>query len=320
MIEPMNFISLKKRDTNMNIILAMVAAFFWGTTYAVTQYSLDGWPPLLLGAIRALPAGLLLLLIKPSLPKGKDWVVLLRLGAINIALFFGLLFIMAQTLPSAISAMGMVYVPVFAMCFHWLVNKKKPAKLQLISGALLIVLAWQLFDPQKVQLNGVGLVAMLSAIGCIVIGSNLTQSLSNRIHWWTVLTWQLILGGSLLAILAALQATVYPAQYSNAIGNVSVLNTIGLLWLVILNTALAYSLYVWLLSRMTVVEFTFAGVTNPIAGILMGLLLMGESFSLHQYSLMVAIILTSLLSPLFAKYKHRKTLKRVEEPSLSTAK
>ena len=304
----------------MNILLAMAAAFFWGTTYAVTQYSLEGWPPLLLGAIRALPAGLLLLLIKPSLPKGKDWMVLLRLGAINIALFFGLLFIMAQTLPSAISAMGMVYVPVFAMCFHWLVNKKKPAKLQLMSGALLVILAWQLFDPQKLQLNSVGLVAMLTAIGCIVIGSNLTQSLSNRIHWWTVLSWQLILGGSLLAILAALQATVYPAQYINAISNINSLNILGLSWLILLNTALAYGLYVWLLSRMTVVEFTFAGVSNPIAGILMGLLLMGESFNLHQYSLMAAIILTSLLSPLFANYRQRKTLNSAQVSTLSTVK
>jgi drug/metabolite transporter (DMT)-like permease len=301
----------------MNILLAMVAAFFWGTTYAVTQYSLEGWPPLLLGAIRALPAGLILLLIKPNLPKGNDWVILLRLGALNIALFFGLLFIMAQTLPSAISAMGMVYVPVFAMFFHWLVHKKKPATLQLFSGILLIVLAWQLFDPQKLQLSGVGLVAMLTAIGCIVIGSNFTQSLSKRIHWWTVLSWQLILGGALLAILAILQAMLHPAQYINAIVNINMLNIIGLMWLLALNTALAYALYVWLLRRMTVVEFTFAGVSNPIAGILMGLLLLDESFSVHQYTLMGAIILSSLLSPLFSNYKNRKVLKKLNSAPIS---
>jgi len=298
----------------MNILLAMLATFFWGTTYAVTQYTLEGWPPLLLGAVRALPAGLILLAIKPNLPKGYDWVVLLRLGAINITLFFGLLFIMAQTLPSAVSAMGMVYVPVFAMFFNWLVSKKKPSNLQLFSGALLILLAWQLFDPQKMQLSGVGLVVMITAIGCIVIGSNMTQSLSNRIHWWTVLCWQLILGGILLAILSVLQASIYPEQYINALENISTLNITGLLWLLLLNTSLAYGLYVWLLRRMTVVEFTFAGVTNPIAGILAGLVLMGESFSLQQYALMAAIILTSLLSPLFSNYQNRQGLKTVTTP------
>lgn len=297
----------------MNILLAMVATFFWGTTYAVTQYTLQGWPPLLLGAIRALPAGLILLAIKPNLPKGYDWVVLFRLGAINIALFFGLLFIMAQTLPAAISAMGMIYVPVFAMLFHWLVLKKPPSKLQLFSALLLIVLAWQLFDPQKVSLNGVGLVAMLTAIGCIVIGSNMTQSLSNRINWWTVLTWQLILGGMLLTILASLQAMAYPEQYVNSINNINMLNVTGLLWLLLLNTAIAYGLYVWLLRRMTVVEFTFAGVTNPIAGILSGLVLMGESFNAEQYTLMGAIILTSLLSPLVGNYQNNRLNKKANE-------
>lgn len=297
----------------MNILLAMVATFFWGTTYAVTQYTLQGWPPLLLGAIRALPAGLILLAIKPNLPKGYDWVVLFRLGAINIALFFGLLFIMAQTLPAAISAMGMIYVPVFAMFFHWLVLKKPPSKLQLFSALLLIVLAWQLFDPQKVSLNGVGLVAMLTAIGCIVIGSNMTQSLSNRINWWTVLTWQLILGGMLLTILASLQAMAYPEQYVNSINNINMLNVTGLLWLLLLNTAIAYGLYVWLLRRMTVVEFTFAGVTNPIAGILSGLVLMGESFNAEQYTLMGAIILTSLLSPLVGNYQNNRLNKKANE-------
>ena len=40
----------------------MIPAFLWGTTYAVTKYATPDWPPLLLGALRALPAGLLLLL------------------------------------------------------------------------------------------------------------------------------------------------------------------------------------------------------------------------------------------------------------------
>ncbi len=57
----------------MNILLAMIPAFLWGTTYAVTKYATPEWPPILLGAIRALPAGLLLLLFKPSWPTAKQW-------------------------------------------------------------------------------------------------------------------------------------------------------------------------------------------------------------------------------------------------------
>ncbi|MER2496105.1 DMT family transporter [Vibrio neptunius] len=279
----------------MNILLAMIPAFFWGTTYAVTQYSLTDWPPLLLGAIRALPAGLLLLMIKPSLPKKGDWQILFSLGLINIATFFGLIFVMALTLPSAISGVGMVSVPVFAMVYNWVVNKTRPSSIQAVCGAALVGLAWMLFSPNSISLNPIGLGAMLAAIMCIVAGSSLTKSLGNRMHWWTVLTWQLILGGAILSVAAGFQAVVDPAQYSNALGNFSLSNGLGLLWVVGLNTALGYGMYVWLLQRMTVVDFTFGGIANPIAGIVAGLVLLGESFTPLQYSLMSGMIVMSLL-------------------------
>jgi len=295
----------------MNIILAMLATFLWGTTYAVTQYSLSGWPPLLLGALRALPAGLLLLAIKPSIPASKDWPILLRLGAINIALFFGLLFIMAQTLPSAISGVGMVSLPVFAMLYYWLLHKKRPTLIQFISGSTLITLAWFLFDPLNLTLNPVGLMAMMAALISIIIGSTLIKGLGTKIHWWNVLCWQLIIGGTLLSIISFAHALKAPEQYLYVLQHISLLNVLGLIWLIVFNTMLAYALYVWLLSRMTVVEFTFAGISNPIAGILMGLVLMGDSFSAFQYLLMSLIILTSLIGSLMSTYFEKKKRKKM---------
>ncbi|TFH92226.1 DMT family transporter [Vibrio ouci] len=279
----------------MNILLAMIPAFFWGTTYAVTQYTLADWPPLLLGAIRALPAGLLLLAFRPSLPKKGDWQILFTLGLINIATFFGLIFVMALTLPSAISGVGMISVPVFAMLYNWLINKHRPGIIQAVSGAALIGLAWMLFDPSSISLNPIGLGAMLAAIMCIVVGSSITKSLGDRMHWWTVLTWQLILGGIILSIAASVQAISEPATYLALADNFSMRNLSGLLWVVGLNTALGYGMYVWLLQRMSVVDFTFGGIANPIAGIVTGLVLLGESFTPFQYSLMIGMIVMSLL-------------------------
>ncbi|NVD08612.1 EamA family transporter [Vibrio sp. JPW-9-11-11] len=290
----------------MNILLAMIPAFFWGTTYAVTQFTVPDWPPLLLGALRALPAGLLLFAVKTSLPRQSDWPILLRLGLINIAAFFGLIFVMALTLPSAISGVGMVSVPVFAMLFHWLFSKQRPSTVQAISGTMLIALAWQLFDPSSISLNPLGLAAMVGAISCIVVGSTLTKSLGGRIHWWTILTWQLILGGAILAAAAALQAAIEPTPYLTLASEISLRNILGLVWVIVLNTALGYGLYVWLLQRMSVVDFTFGGIANPIAGIVSGLLLMGESFTLYQYSLMAGMIVMSLLPQLLATIRTRK--------------
>ncbi|QPK06777.1 EamA family transporter [Vibrio kanaloae] len=297
----------------MNILLAMIPAFFWGTTYAVTQFTLQEWPPLLLGALRALPAGLLLLAVKPTLPKKGEWQIIFTLGLINIATFFGLIFVMALTLPSAISGVGMISVPVFAMIFHWVVKKQRPHLIQALSGIGLITLAWILFNPSQIVLNPIGLGAMFAAIMCIVIGSSITKSLGNRMHWWKVLTWQLILGGTILSVASGVHAFIDPQPYVNAVTHFDTRNAMGLLWVIGLNTALGYGMYVWLLQRMSVVDFTFGGIANPVAGIVTGMVLMGESFTAVQYSLMTGMIVMSLLPQLILAIRQPKAVKPVTQ-------
>jgi drug/metabolite transporter (DMT)-like permease len=279
----------------MNVLLAMIPSFLWGTTYALTKFTLPDWPPLLLAALRALPAGLLLFCYKPSFPSRSQWKLLLVTGVINIGAFFLFIFMMAQSLPSAISAIGMISVPVFAMLFQWLVQHRRPSQIQLISGSGLITLAYFLFDPQSVSLNPLGLLAMLGAIFCIIIGSTLTKSFGRFIDWRTVLSWQLIIGGLCLAIAAAIDASISPDVYVSAIDHIDLSAGLGVLWLCLMNTVLSYTLYAWLLQRMSVVDFTFGGVANPIAGILLGGWLLNEVFTLFQYGLMLGMIMMSLL-------------------------
>ena len=294
----------------MNILLAMIPAFLWGTTYAVTKYATPDWPPLLLGALRALPAGLLLLLLKPSLPTRSQWLSLLTLGAVNIALFFAFIFIMAVNLPAAIAGVGMVSVPVVALLYAWLSKGQRPAKIQAFCAMALVVLAWLLFDPAHVALNVLGVAALLGALLTIVIGSTLVQSLSVHIHWWVVLTWQLIIGGSLLLLAAFIDGSLLqPEQYQVVFEPVSALQYSAFFWLIVPNTAIAYILYVWLLGRMTVAEFSFGTIANPIAGIVCAVLLINEQYQDWQYLLMFMMIVFSVLPQMLKlkQFKQQKT-------------
>lgn len=294
----------------MNILLAMIPAFLWGTTYAVTKYATPDWPPLLLGALRALPAGLLLLLLKPSLPTRSQWFSLLTLGAVNIALFFAFIFIMAVNLPAAIAGVGMVSVPVVALLYAWLGKGQRPAKIQAFCAMALVVLAWLLFDPAHVALNVLGIAALLGALLTIVIGSTLVQSLSVHIHWWVVLTWQLIIGGTILLLAAFIDGSLlHPEQYQVVFEPVSALQYSALFWLIVPNTAIAYILYVWLLGRMTVAEFSFGTIANPIAGIVCAVLLINEQYQDWQYLLMFMMIVFSVLPQMLKlkQFKQQKT-------------
>ncbi|WP_300359800.1 EamA family transporter [uncultured Pseudoalteromonas sp.] len=293
----------------MNILFAMIPAFLWGTTYAVTKYATPDWPPLLLGALRALPAGLLLLLLKPSLPTRSQWPSLLTLGAVNIALFFAFIFIMAVNLPAAIAGVGMVSVPVVALIYAWLTKGQRPAKIQAFCAMALVVLAWLLFDPAHVALNVLGVAALFGALLTIVIGSTLVQSLSVHIHWWVVLTWQLIIGGTILLLAAFIDGSLlHPEQYQVIFKPISALQYSALFWLIVPNTAIAYILYVWLLGRMTVAEFSFGTIANPIAGIVCAVLLINEQYQDWQYLLMSLMIVFSVL-PQMLKLKQFKLQK-----------
>lgn len=288
----------------------MIPAFLWGTTYAVTKYATPDWPPILLGAIRALPAGILLWFIKPSWPKRNQWRGLMVLASVNIALFFSFIFVMAVNLPAAIAGVGMVSVPVVALVYAWLIKGQRPALIQSLCAAVLVILAWCLFDPQYVVLNFLGVAALLGALLTIVVGSTLVKKITIHIHWWTVLTWQLIIGGAILTAAAATQGYFIAPDAYHALGSTFTASQwFVLFWLVVPNTAIAYALYVWLLGRMTVVEFTFGTIANPIAGIICAVLLLGEQYQLWQYMFMTLMIFFSVLPQLLKLTQRWRTAK-----------
>src|ERR1043165_466703 len=85
-------------------LVTAVTPIVWGTSYAVTTEFLPPDRPLLAATLRALPAGLLLLALTRRLPHGDWWWRSAVLGALNIGVFFALLFLCAYRLPGGMAA------------------------------------------------------------------------------------------------------------------------------------------------------------------------------------------------------------------------
>ncbi|AJQ97904.1 DMT family transporter [Gynuella sunshinyii] len=279
----------------MNILIAMIVPFLWGTTASATHLGFMDWPPLALAVLRALPAGLLLLLIKPVWPKAGQWRLLLIHSAINIALFFWLIFLVAQNLPATLAAVGMAGSPVIALLFSFLYKRSIPSIYQVLACVVLVLATWTLFSPGNQQVKWLGIIAMVLVMVVMVVGSVFAKQVMTRVNWWTMVVWQLILGGLMLLPFAAWQWLSNPQAYVTALD----LNTPRMLsgiWLVVINTALAYALFIWVLQRVSVVQFAFAGVANPIGGVIIGTWLVQEHFSWPQYLTMIVMVVTSLLA------------------------
>lgn len=98
--------SVEKANKRNGAVIALtaLAPMSWGSTYAVTTEFLPPDRPLFTGLMRALPAGLLLLALARTLPRGAWWWKSLVLGALNIGAFFPLLFLSAYRLPGGMAA------------------------------------------------------------------------------------------------------------------------------------------------------------------------------------------------------------------------
>src|SRR5262245_40876619 len=85
-------------------LVTALTPMVWGSTYLVTTQFLPPGRPLLDAVIRALPAGLLVLAATRTLPRGHWWWRAAVLGALNIGVFFALLFVAAYRLPGGVAA------------------------------------------------------------------------------------------------------------------------------------------------------------------------------------------------------------------------
>jgi probable blue pigment (indigoidine) exporter len=92
------------RDRILLVLVTALAPASWGLTYWVTTELLPPDRPLLATVLRALPAGLLLVLMARRLPRGSWWWRSAVLGLFNIGLFFSLLFVGAYRLPGGVAA------------------------------------------------------------------------------------------------------------------------------------------------------------------------------------------------------------------------
>ena len=87
-----------------DILITTLAPAVWGSTYLVTTEALPAGYPVTLAALRALPAGLLLLALTRCLPP-RIWLGrVFLLGSFNFALFWVLLFVAAYRLPGGVAA------------------------------------------------------------------------------------------------------------------------------------------------------------------------------------------------------------------------
>jgi probable blue pigment (indigoidine) exporter len=293
-----------------DLLLTALAPVMWGTTYFVTTEFLPADRPFLTALLRALPAGLLLVLLSRRLPKGSWWWKAGVIGLLNIAVFFAFLFMATYRLPGGVAAvLGAVGPLVTAGLTILVLHTAVPLRTWLlgitgVSGVAMVVLT------AEARLDLVGALAGVGGAISMATAVVLTKKwgLPEGTGPAALAGWQLTAGGLMLAPLAFLA--------EGGIPTLTGANVLGYLYLGLVNTALGYWLWFRGIGRLSVVPLSFLGLLSPLTAATVGWLLAGETFTVLQTVGFAAALGATLLAQLQNKPKPLPPVETAEPKTL----
>lgn len=257
-----------------DLLLTAIAPAVWGSTYIVTTEFLPNLSPMTVALLRALPAGLLLLLIARELPTGIWWLRIFILGALNFSIFWSMLFVAAYRLPGGVAAtVGAVQPLIVVFIARALLGcaiqyVSVLAALVGLAGVALLVLA------PDAALDPLGVAAGFAGAVSMAFGTVLTRKWQPPVSLLAFTAWQLTAGSVLLLPTALL--------FERAMPILTKANLFGLIWLGLLGAALTYALWFRGISRIEPAVLALLGFLSPAMAVLLGWLFLQESLTLLQ--------------------------------------
>ncbi|MDZ8200793.1 EamA family transporter [Microbacterium sp. SSW1-59] len=251
-----------------------VAPVSWGATYWVTREFLPADSPLWGAALRALPAGILLLAFARRRPIGSAWWRAAVLGALNFGGFFVLVYVAAQLLPTSLAASIMALAPVALAGLGWMLLGARPtgaaltgAALGIIGVVLVVGLATSVVDPRGVAVS-------LTALAMSSLGAVLTTRWREDAPIMASTAWQLTMGGLMLLAAAAVVEGAPPPMTAPSL--------LAFSFVAVVATAVAFLCWFAGLRRLAPATVGTVGLLNPVTGIALGTLVAGETLTALQ--------------------------------------
>ncbi len=251
-----------------------VAPIAWGSTYFVTRQFLPADAPLWGSAIRALPAGIVLLLLARRLPKGAWWWRSAVLGLLNFGAFFILIYLSALLLPSSVASSIMALAPLALAGSGWAILNERPSSWMAAGAATGILGVLLIVGAGGAAANPWGVLTSASALVMSSIGAVFSKRWSVGIPVLASTAWQAVAGGLMLLVAAVIFEGPPPA--------IDAVELAGFAYISLIATALASVCWFAGLARLPAGTVGIVGLLNPVTGVLLGTLAADESLTWWQ--------------------------------------
>ncbi|MBX8827054.1 EamA family transporter [Ochrobactrum sp. SFR4] len=272
-------------STRTDLLLTALAPAIWGSTYIVTTQMLPAGYPMTVAMLRALPAGLLLLLLVRQLPQGIWWLRVFILGALNFSFFWAMLFVAAYRLPGGVAATVGAVQPLIVVFLARMVLGTR-LRIVAVAAALagIVGVALLVLKPDS-ALDQTGIIAALAGAFSMAAGTVLSRYWQPPVSPLTFTAWQLTAGGLLLVPVALSLEPALPV--------LTLTNWLGLIYLGLIGGAVTYLLWFRGLARLESSVAASLGFLSPLTAVILGWVLLNQQLNLLQITGM-AIVLFSV--------------------------
>lgn len=270
-----------------DLLLTASTPVVWGSTYLVTTELLPPGRPLLAGTLRALPVGLVLVLLCRKRPRGRWLWRVGVLGFFNIGLFFTFLFVGAYRLPGGVAATLGAVGPLLVAVLAWFWLGQKPDAATLLAGVIGVIGVGFLVLGPTAALDPLGVAAASGGALSFAVGVVLTKRWGKPdVPMLLFTAWQLVVGGLFLGLLSL--------TFEGTPPRLTTPNLLGFLYLGGVGTGLAYAL--WFRGTEKIgVSVIFLSLLSPVVAALLGYGVLAQSFSVWQ-GFGVLLILGSVIA------------------------
>ena len=272
--------------TRAQLVVAFAIVYVvWGSTYLAMRVALDGFPPLLLGAIRFLVAGALLgaWVVARERPRRPGRRALAWAALTGLLLFAGgnLGVLLAETrVPSGVTALLAASLALWMVLLDWLRPGGVRPTPAVIGGLALGTLGVAvLVGPGELAgahgVDPVGAACVLLGSLAWAAGSLLSRSRHRPASPFLGSTLQMLCGGAIMLGMAlahgdvtrALGATHAPPAHALA----------ALAYLVVFGSLVGFTAYLWLMQRAAPASVATYAYVNPVVAVVLGWAFGGES-------------------------------------------
>src|SRR5450432_1941852 len=300
--------TITKSPGTLQVVLAYLTVYIvLGSTYFFISRALHGFPPFLLGAIRFIIAGLIMMIWaiwkKENL---LDWDSI-KLAAVSgfLVLFIGngVVIFVEQYVGSAWVAIIISAAPLWYVVYdkpHW---KENFASKSILTGLFLGLLGiFLLFLPNissryntdRNPYETFALFALIVRSMSWVVGSLYAKYKKTAATANVNSGWQMFLAG-LYFFLGALFTGEYKSfHFSNVTSDA----WFSISYLIVFGSILAYSCFVWLMEVRSPAQVSTYAYVNPVVAVLLGVFLASEHVNIIQiaglFVIMVSVLLINL--------------------------